>query len=159
LIQNNAGGGVQAPAGSLLKSLGGNDISNNPATGVAIDHLSSAHFFAADNLAGNTGSNLSCDATSIVYGDVGNSANVSCKNVEKTKGPPHAPVRRPVTYRQAQREVSQASISARSIAPSGPCAERSLRARNASVRARPRSRLKRKLEEAGARRRPRRMSL
>lgn len=88
-ITNNTGPGFLLDSDSTLITLGGNTISNNSEGGVVL-RLQSLYYNwgGPDIMLGNGGSALSCDATSLVAGDITGISPVRCMNIERPQGPP-----------------------------------------------------------------------
>jgi hypothetical protein len=65
------------------------NVSNNTAEGIRLRHLSTADFLMyPDNVnvfSGNGGAAITCDDTSMPYGDLAGISPIDCKSVQKQK--------------------------------------------------------------------------
>lgn len=88
-ITGNTGPGFLLDSDSTLITLGGNTISNNTEGGLVLKLQSLYYNWGGpDIMLGNGGSALSCDATSLVAGDITGISPVRCMNIERPQGPP-----------------------------------------------------------------------
>ena len=97
-ILNNHGPGILADVQSKVR-LGslpalppfppplfpGITVSGNTADGVVLTHMSIAESFAGNTISGNTGADLTCYATSLLFGDVTGITVNKCANTEQAK--------------------------------------------------------------------------
>ena len=86
MITNNDGPGILVDFNANLSMGGaaGMTISNNTQEGIRVTRMSVAGLFGtAITLAGNGVASLSCDATSLVFGDGANIPGALCNNIEK----------------------------------------------------------------------------
>ena len=92
-VTNNAGPGVlMDPSGTL--TVADSEISGNTGDGILLQHLSVAEFGNFDVtgattpantiISGNGGAAVTCDATSVVYGDLGAISPIKCVNSTST---------------------------------------------------------------------------
>jgi hypothetical protein len=86
-ITNNTGPGILIEPESVV-TLANSIISNNSGGGLRVLRTSTAKLDTGNVISGNAGSNVSCDVTSLVAGDLSGISNVNCFRVERTLGPP-----------------------------------------------------------------------
>ena len=86
-VAGNTGPGILAGQGSAITVLDGATIQNNSEDGVRLRIQSNADFSQPITIAGNGGSSVSCDPSSIAFGDFTGIKNVNCNvqaEVERT---------------------------------------------------------------------------
>ncbi len=89
-ISNNVGPGILADFNTGT-SVGSNvTISNNSEEGVRIVHQSVANFVEPFTIAGNGEASISCDASSLVFGNLTGIGDIECKHVEGTPRPEYS---------------------------------------------------------------------
>lgn len=85
-ITDNQGPGILADGLSKLEFDMANTVTNNAGEGIRLTHLSAGdvHQNASSplNISGNGGAAISCDATSIVYGNLGGISPIQCKDAD-----------------------------------------------------------------------------
>lgn len=84
-ISNNSGDGILADASATMQLVEAT-VTNNGGDGVKLLHLSVAESYAANSIFGNGGVGLSCDSTSLAYGDLGGISPIQCPGAEKGGG-------------------------------------------------------------------------
>jgi len=89
-ISNNVGPGIRAEFNAGT-SVGNNvTVSNNSEEGVRVKRQSVAGFVAPFTVAGNGEASISCDGTSLIFGDLTGIAGINCKQIELTLQPRHS---------------------------------------------------------------------
>jgi hypothetical protein len=63
-------------------------ISGNSEEGLHLDRQSVAGFSPPFTIAGNGTASISCDTTSLVFGDLTGVGGISCQRIEHASGPP-----------------------------------------------------------------------
>jgi Right handed beta helix region len=90
-IINNFGPGVRADfnTGTSVKNV---TVSNNSEEGVRVGRQSVAGFFAPLTFIGNGEASISCDNTSLIFGDLNLSTigDIDCKHIEREPGSQHS---------------------------------------------------------------------
>jgi Right handed beta helix region len=86
-VSNNVGPGIRADqnTGTSVTNI---TVSNNSEEGVKVGRQSVAGFFPPLAIVGNPVASISCDTTSLVYGDLTGITGISCNRIERTAGPP-----------------------------------------------------------------------
>ena len=87
-VAGNTGPGILARQGSAINLLVGSTIQNNSEEGVRLRIQSNAGIFQPITIAGNGGSSITCDASSLAFGDFTGIKNVNCNvqaEVERTE--------------------------------------------------------------------------
>ena len=86
-ISNNTGPGIRADqnTGTSVTNV---TISSNTEEGVHVDRQSVAGFFQPLSIVGNGIASISCDTTSLVFGDLTGVAGINCMRIERALGPP-----------------------------------------------------------------------
>lgn len=86
-ISNNTGPGIRADqnTGTSVTNI---TVSNNSEEGVKVGRQSIAGFFPPFAIVGNPVGSISCDATSLVFGDLTGIPSINCNRIERTAGPP-----------------------------------------------------------------------
>ncbi len=85
-ISGNAGDGLYSDFNGAI-SVAGVTFANNTGDAVRVSRSSVGGFEAGNAFSGN-GRNVSCDDTSLVFGELAGVPSIHCKNVERTKGKP-----------------------------------------------------------------------
>jgi hypothetical protein len=88
-IRNNVGPGVRADFNTGT-SLGNVTVTNNSEEGVKVGRQSVADFIAPLTFAGNGVASISCDNTSLIFGDLAGVANIDCDRIERAHGSPRS---------------------------------------------------------------------
>ena len=86
-ITGNIGPGIRADQNSGT-SIANVTISSNTEEGVHVDRQSVAGFIQPFSIVGNGLASISCDTTSLVFGDLTGVANINCMRIERENGPP-----------------------------------------------------------------------
>ena len=86
IITGNNGHGVYSDFNGAI-SVADATLSNNTGSGVSVTRSSVGGFEPGNTFTGN-GANVSCDDTSLVFGELAGVAAIQCKNVERAKGKP-----------------------------------------------------------------------
>jgi hypothetical protein len=87
-ISNNVGPGIRADFNTGT-SVGNNvTVSNNTEEGVRVGEQSVADFVPPFTVAGNGQASISCDTTSLVFGDLTGITNIDCSRIQRAAGPP-----------------------------------------------------------------------
>jgi hypothetical protein len=86
-ITGNSGHGLYSDFNGAI-SVAGVTLSNNTGDAVRVARSSVGGFEPGNTFAGNGGANVSCDDTSLVFGELAGVAGIQCKNVERAKGKP-----------------------------------------------------------------------
>ena len=86
-ISNNTGPGIRADQNTGLSVTNITD-SNNSEEGVKVGRQSVAGFFPPLTIVGNGVASISCDTTSLVFGDLTGITNIDCSQIERRLGPP-----------------------------------------------------------------------
>jgi parallel beta-helix repeat protein len=86
-ISNNVGPGIRVDQNTGL-SVTNITVSNNSEEGVKVGRQSVAGFFSPFSIVGNSISSISCDTTSLLFGDLTGVNNISCSRIERAAGPP-----------------------------------------------------------------------
>lgn len=86
-VSNNVGPGIRADqnTGTSVTNI---TVSNNSEEGVKVGRQSVAGFFPPFAIVGNPVASISCDTTSLVFGDLTGITGISCNRIERTAGPP-----------------------------------------------------------------------
>ncbi len=86
-VSNNVGPGIRADqnTGTSVTNI---TVSNNSEEGVRVGRQSVSGFFPPLAIVGNPVASISCDTTSLVFGDLTGITGVSCSQIERTAGPP-----------------------------------------------------------------------
>jgi parallel beta helix pectate lyase-like protein len=86
-VSSNVGPGIRADqnTGTSVTNI---TVSNNSEEGVRVGRQSVSGFFLPLTIAGNPAASISCDATSLVFGDLTGITNVECGRIERAAGPP-----------------------------------------------------------------------
>lgn len=86
-FSNNTGPGIRADAnaGTTVTNV---TVSSNTEEGVHVDRQSLAGFFQPFSIVGNGIASISCDTTSLIYGDLTGVAGINCTRIERSVGPP-----------------------------------------------------------------------
>ena len=85
-ITANTGPGIRADQNTGT-SVSNVTVSNNSEEGVHVDRQSVAGFFQPLFLFGNGIDSISCDTTSLIFGDLTGVAGVNCMRIERAVGP------------------------------------------------------------------------
>jgi parallel beta-helix repeat protein len=88
-ISGNTGPGIRADQNTGT-SITNATISGNTEEGVHLDRQSVAGFFQPLSIVGNGLTSISCDTTSLLFGDLTGVAGISCMRIERQLGPPRA---------------------------------------------------------------------
>jgi hypothetical protein len=86
-ISNNTGPGIRADQNTGLSVTNITD-SNNSEEGVKVGRQSVAGFFPPLAISGNGVASISCDTTSLVFGDLTGITQINCSRIERELGPP-----------------------------------------------------------------------
>lgn len=86
-ISNNTGPGIRADQNTGT-SIQGVTVSNNSEEGVHVDRQSVAGFFQPLSITGNGADAISCDSTSLIFGDLTGVVGINCPRIERALGPP-----------------------------------------------------------------------
>lgn len=86
-ISGNFGPGILLDTNSSLSAID-SMISNNSAEGVRVIRQSVAGLTSGNLLSGNGSNGLTCDTTSLVFGDLTGIDNINCSRIERESGPP-----------------------------------------------------------------------
>jgi hypothetical protein len=86
-VTGNTGPGIRADfnTSTVLRNV---TVSNNSEEGVLVRRQSVSLFAAPLNIAGNGSASISCDTTSLVFGDLTGITNLDCSRIERSQGPP-----------------------------------------------------------------------
>lgn len=86
-ISNNTGPGIRADqnTGTSVTNVA---VTGNTEEGIHVDRQSDAGFFQPLSIVGNGIASISCDTTSLVFGDLTGVAGINCTHIERTLGPP-----------------------------------------------------------------------
>ena len=86
-ISNNVGPGIRADqnTGTIVTNV---TVSSNTEEGIHVDRQSVAAFFQPLSIVGNGIASISCDTTSLVFGDLTGVAGINCMRIERALGPP-----------------------------------------------------------------------
>ncbi len=86
-VSNNVGPGIRADqnTGTSVTNI---TVSNNSEEGVRVGRQSVSGFFQPLAIVGNPVASISCDTTSLVFGDLTGITNVECSRIERAAGPP-----------------------------------------------------------------------
>ena len=86
-ITGNTGPGVRADqnTGTFVSNV---TISSNTEEGVLVDRQSVADFSQPLSIVGNGTASISCDTTSLIFGDLTGVAGINCMRIERQVGPP-----------------------------------------------------------------------
>ena len=85
-ISNNVGPGIRADQNTRT-SLSNVTITSNSEEGIHLDRQSVGGFFPPLAISGNGIASISCDSTSLVFGDVSTVSGISCQRIERAMGP------------------------------------------------------------------------
>ena len=85
-VTGNTGPGIRADqnTGTTMSNV---TITGNTEEGVHVDRQSVSGFFQPLAIAGNGGGSISCDSTSLLYGDLTGVAGINCMRIERGAGP------------------------------------------------------------------------
>jgi Right handed beta helix region len=86
-VSNNTGPGIRADQNSST-SINNITVSNNSEEGVRVARQSVSSFFSPLTIAGNPTASISCDTTSLVFGDLTGITGIDCSRIERVAGPP-----------------------------------------------------------------------
>ena len=86
-ISNNTGPGIRADQNTST-TVTNVTISSNSEEGVHVDRQSVAGFSQPLSIVGNGIASISCDTTSLVFGDLTGVAGINCMQIERQVGPP-----------------------------------------------------------------------
>jgi hypothetical protein len=88
-ITGNVGPGIRADfnTGVLVAIV---TVSNNSEEGIRVGRQSVSQFLPPVTIAGNGAASVSCDTTSLLFGDLTGIADLDCSRIERTQGPPRA---------------------------------------------------------------------
>jgi parallel beta helix pectate lyase-like protein len=86
-ISNNTGPGIRADQNTGLSVTNITD-SNNSEEGVKVGRQSVAGFFPPLAISGNGIASISCDTTSLVFGDLTGITQINCSQIQRELGPP-----------------------------------------------------------------------
>lgn len=89
-VTGNNGPGIEVESISNLALLN-TAVSNNTGPGVTVLRDSVAGIvdgFGTNTISNNGGANLVCDATSLIFGNLGGISKLDCKQIEREMGPP-----------------------------------------------------------------------
>jgi len=86
-ISNNTGPGIRADQNTST-SVTNVTLSGNTEEGVHVDRQSVAGFFQPLSIVGNGTASISCDSTSLIFGDLTGVAGINCTRIERSAGPP-----------------------------------------------------------------------
>ena len=86
-VSNNTGPGIRADqnTGTSVTNV---TVSSNTEEGIHVDRQSVAGFIQPLSIFGNGTASISCDATSLIFGDLTGVAGINCARVERQVGPP-----------------------------------------------------------------------
>ena len=87
-VTNNTGVGIRAVQNTGVSLLANVTVSGNTEGGVLVDRQSVAGFFQPFSIVGNGIASISCDTTSLIFGDLTGVAGIDCMRIERTLGPP-----------------------------------------------------------------------
>jgi Right handed beta helix region len=87
-ISNNTGPGIRADqnTGTSVTNV---TVSGNTEEGIHVDRQSVAGFIQPLSIVGNGIASISCDTTSLIFGDLAGVAGINCMRIERQVGPPH----------------------------------------------------------------------
>lgn len=86
-VRNNTGLGFDVEGNSSLVVFD-TTVTNNSRPGLSAVRISLAEFGGNNVFTGNGTANLTCDATSLLSGELTGIQNISCLKIERAKGPP-----------------------------------------------------------------------
>jgi len=86
-VAGNVGPGLRADQNTGI-TITDVTINNNTEEGVHVDRQSVASFSQPLSIVGNGLSSISCDTTSLLFGDLTGVAGISCMHIERQVGPP-----------------------------------------------------------------------
>jgi hypothetical protein len=88
-VIGNVGPGIRADfnAGAILSNA---TVSNNSEDGVHVGRQSVSQFLPPITITGNGAASVSCDTTSLLFGDLTGIAGLDCSRIERAQGPPRA---------------------------------------------------------------------
>jgi hypothetical protein len=88
-VIGNVGPGIRVDfnAGAMLSTA---TVSNNTEDGVHVDRQSVSQFVPPITITGNGAASVSCDTTSLVFGDLTGITGLDCSRIERAQGPPRA---------------------------------------------------------------------
>jgi len=86
-VSNNTGPGIRADqnTGTSVTNI---TVSNNSEEGVRVGRQSVAGFFPPLAIVGNPVASISCDSTSLIFGDLTGITGTNCNRIERAAGPP-----------------------------------------------------------------------
>src|SRR5712692_341344 len=86
-VSNNTGPGIRADqnTGTSVTNI---TVSNNSEEGVRVGRQSVAGFFPPLAIVGNPVASISCDSTSLIFGDLTGITGNNCNRIERAAGPP-----------------------------------------------------------------------
>jgi hypothetical protein len=88
-ITGNIGPGIRADFNTST-SVSHITVSNNSEEGVRVGRQSVSQFLPGVAIAGNGAASISCDTTSLVFGDLTGITGLDCSRIEREQGPPRA---------------------------------------------------------------------
>ncbi|MBS1839802.1 MAG: right-handed parallel beta-helix repeat-containing protein [Acidobacteria bacterium] len=86
-VNNNIGPGIRADQNSST-SVTNVTISGNSEEGLHFDRQSVGGFFAPFTISGNGTASISCDTTSLIFGELSGVGGMNCQRIERLAGPP-----------------------------------------------------------------------
>src|SRR5262249_31043471 len=86
-VSNNVGPGIRADqnSGTVVSNV---TVTGNSEGGVHLDRQSVGGFFPPLTMGGNGIASISCDGTSLVFGDISTVSAIPCSRIERANGPP-----------------------------------------------------------------------
>ena len=88
-VSNNIGPGIRADQNTGI-SLSNVTVSGNTEQGVLVGRQSVAGFSQPLTITGNGTASVSCDSTSLLFGDLTGVTKLDCNRIERPQGPPRA---------------------------------------------------------------------
>jgi hypothetical protein len=88
-ISNNVGPGIRADqnTGTSIRNI---TVSNNTEEGVRVGRQSVSGFFPPLAITGNGVASISCDSTSLIFGDLTGISHIECNRIERAPERPHS---------------------------------------------------------------------
>jgi hypothetical protein len=86
-VSNNIGPGIRADFNTGT-AFGNVTVTNNGEEGVRAGRQSAGDFIAPLTFAGNGEASISCDSTSLIFGDLSGVAGINCVRIERAMGRP-----------------------------------------------------------------------
>jgi hypothetical protein len=86
-VSGNIGPGITVAEGSTVNVLAGATIRNNSEDGIDLSIQSNAGFFQPITITGNGGASISCDTSSLAFGDFTGIKNVNCSHLQAVPSP------------------------------------------------------------------------